>query len=59
MFCYSVLCVESSFAIIMMGKREAGCFALTILLMFCDSQCSVGLPPGAVDWSAVCDCDIY
>ena len=38
----------SSFAIVLMGKT-AGCFALTVFLMSCDSQCSVVLPRGAVD----------
>ena len=37
------------------GKELAGCFALTVYLMYCDSQCSVTLPDGAVGWSAVCD----
>ena len=48
---------SSRFAIILMGKR-AGCFALTVFRMSCDSQCSVALPHGAVAWSAVCDCGI-
>ena len=43
-----VLC-PSSFAIILMGKRE--------LIAF-DSQCSVALPRSAVRWSVVCDCGI-
>ena len=38
--------------------RRAGCFALTVLLMSCDSQCSVALPHGAVGWSVICDCGI-
>ena len=28
------------------------------MLMYCDSQCYVALPRGAVDWPAVCDCGI-
>ena len=39
-------------------EESAGCFALTVFLMSCDSQCSVALPHGAVGWSAVCDCGI-
>ena len=38
---FSTLCLPS-FAIILMGKRVS-CFALTVLLMFCDNQCSVVL----------------
>ena len=37
-----------------MGKR-ASCFALTVSLMSCDSQCSVALPHGAVVWCAEWD----
>ena len=51
----------SSFAIILMGKRErdrAGCFTLIVFLMSCGCKCSVALPLGAVGWSAVCDCGI-
>ena len=40
------------------GEEKAGCFALTVFLMHCDSQCSVPLLRGAVGWSAVCDCGI-
>ena len=36
-------------------EERAGCFTLTVFLISCDSQCSVAIPPGAVDWSAVCD----
>ena len=49
---FSTLC-PSSFALILVG-----CFALTVILMFCDSQCSVALPRGAVGRSVVCDCGI-
>ena len=43
----------SSFAIILMGKRE-----LVALLKYCDSQYTVALPHGAVGWSAVCECSV-
>ena len=41
-----------------MGKRELIAFTLTVFLMSCASQCSEGLPHGAVGLSAVCDCGI-
>ena len=50
---FSTLC-PSSFAIILMGEKSAGCFDLTAFLMYCDSRCSVALPRGAEGWSAVC-----
>ena len=37
-------------------EERAGCFTLTIFLVSCDSQCLVAISPGAVGWSAVCDC---
>ena len=40
------------------GEERAGYFALTVLLMSCDSQCSDALLPSAEGWSAVCDCGI-
>ena len=39
-------------------EKRAGCFALIFFLMSGDCKCSVTLPHGAVDLSAVCDCDI-
>ena len=62
LFCYAVLSVLSSFAIILRSKRErerAGCFTFIVVLMSCDCYCSVGLPHGAVEWAAACDCDIF
>ena len=47
LYCYVVLCVLSSFAIIL-GEKTAYCFTLTVFLMSCDWQCSVVLPHGAV-----------
>ena len=54
LFC--TLC-PSSFAIILMGKRENYCFTLTVFLIYCDSHCSLALPLSlsTVGWSAVCD----
>ena len=58
---FGTLC-PSSFAIILIGNRSgeyrAGCFTFTVILMSCDSQCSVVLHHGAVGWSVVCDCGI-
>ena len=54
MFCCALLCVHSSFAIILIGKREL--FALLIFLVSRD--CCVALPHDATGLSAVCDCGI-
>ena len=51
MFCCALLCVNSSFAIIVMGKRE-------LVAFLCLSDCCVALPHGATGLSAVCDCVI-
>ena len=55
MFCCSLLCVHSSFAIILMEKRE-----LVALLSLSSSarDCCITLPGGAIGLSAVCDCGI-
>ena len=42
LFCFTVLCVLSSFAIISLGKKELDAF--------------LTLPRGAMGWSVVCDC---
>ena len=55
MFCYAFLCVHSSFAIILMGKRELVA-VLFVSLVSCD--CCVTLPHGATGLSAVCDCGV-
>ena len=55
MFCCAILCVHSSFAIILMGKRE-------LVALFClSSWCLVivvAFPHDAAGLSAVCDCGI-
>ena len=67
MFCYAVLGINSSSAIIPLGKRElfaareerAGCFVLIVNLLSCYCKCSVSLPHGVIGWAAVCDCGIF
>ena len=51
MFCCALLCVHSSFAIILMGMREL------VALLFL-SYCCVALPHDATGLSVVCDCGI-
>ena len=59
MFCCILLCVLSSFAVILMGKREREVVALLCLSsVSCDCYCSVVLPRGVRGWSAVCGCGI-
>ena len=53
LFCYALLCVHSSFAIILKRMRK-----IIVLQMYYYSKCSVALPHGALGWSAVCDCGI-
>ena len=53
MFCCALLCVHSSFAVTLMGKRE-----LIALLFMVFLDCCVALPRGAIGLSAVCDCGI-
>ena len=53
LFCFGVLCVLSSFAIISLGKRE-----LVALLLLCSECRSLTFPHGAKGWSVVCDCGI-
>ena len=56
MFCCALRCVHSSFAIILMEKRErAGCFAFFVFLVSRDF--SVALPHDAKGLSSVCHCD--
>ena len=39
-------------------EEKSGCFAIIVLQVYCYYECSVTLPHGAVDWSAVCNCGI-
>ena len=55
MFGCALLCVHSSFAIILMGKREL--VALLCLSSWCCDYC-VAFPRDATGLSAVCDCGI-
>ena len=55
---YALLYVLFSFTIILMNKRT-GCFAFTVVWVSCYCKCHVGLPHGAVGWSAVCGCSIF
>ena len=34
-------------------EEKAGCFPIIVLHMYCHYKCSVVLPHGAVDWSAI------
>ena len=54
-FFYAVLGINSSFAIIPLGKIEL----IAVYLQSCDWKCSVFLPHGVVGWSAVYDCGIF
>ena len=56
MICYTLLCVHSSFAIILIGKREL--VALLCLVFQVSDDCNVALPHGAMGLSAFCDCGI-
>ena len=63
LFWFSLLCVLSSFAIILTMKRRrererAGCFPVIVFRMSCYRKCFVALPHGAMGWYAVCDCSI-
>ena len=51
MFCCTLLNVHSSFAIVLVGKRELVAFLVSL------GGC-VALPRGAMGLSAVCDCSI-
>ena len=48
MFCYALLCVISSFAIVLMSKRETVCLTLIVFLMHCDCLCDVAFSRDAV-----------
>ena len=53
LFCYALLFVHSSFAIILKRKRK-----LVALQMYCFYKFFAALPNSAVGWSVVCDCGI-
>ena len=58
MWC-ALLCVHSSFAVILMGKRERELVALLFYFIFLVSRdCFVALPHDSMGLSAVCDCNI-
>ena len=54
LFCYALLCVHYSFAIILERKRK-----LVALLVLSYCKCPLALPHDAVGWSAVCDCRMF
>ena len=56
MFCCALLYVISSYALILMGKERAGCFALLVFRVSRD--CCLALPRGDMGLSAVCGCGI-
>ena len=49
--CFVVHCFVSFLQVVQ--SERAGCFALIVLPVSCDSYCYVALPQSAVDWSAV------
>ena len=53
MFDFVLLCVHSSFTIILMGKREL--IALPSFVFLVSPDCCVALPHGATDLSAICE----
>ena len=56
---YNLYSFETSLTDRLWDVSKAGCFNLIVFLVFCDCQCSVTLPSGALGWSAVCDCGIF
>ena len=50
--------IQSTFAIILTGKRKLDAFPLIVFLMSCDCKCSEALPHGTVGWSSLCECGI-
>ena len=55
MFCFAIcFYVHSSFAIILMGKRELVALLKFVFLVSCD--CHVAHPHGAMGLSTVCYC---
>ena len=39
-------------------EEKTGCFAISVLNMYCYYKCSVAHTHGAMEWSVVCDCGI-
>ena len=58
LFCYALLCVHSSFAIVLKRNRKLVAFGIIVLQMYCYYKCFVALPHGAAGSIAVCDCGI-
>ena len=61
MFVFVLLCIALCpfwFGSRIEEEEKAGCFAITVLQMYCYYKYSLALPHGAVRWSAVCDCGI-
>ena len=56
MFCCALLCVYSSFAIILIGKREL--VALLLFVCLVSRDCCVALTQNTKGLSAVYDCGI-
>ena len=55
LFCYALLCVHSSFAIILKRKRKLVALILLSHRCIVTIICSVAVPHGNVGWSVVCD----
>ena len=51
LFCYALLCVHSSFAIILKKKRKLASLLLLSYTCIGYYKCSVPLPHGAIDCS--------
>ena len=49
LLCHALLCNRLE------EEEKASCFAFIVLQMYCYYKCSVTLPHGAMDRSAVCD----
>ena len=53
MFSCELVCVHSSFAIILIGEKRAGCFALFVFLVA--GGCFVALPGGCQEFVCIYD----
>ena len=58
LFCYALLCAQSSFANHLKEEVKTGCLAIIVLQMYCCYNCFMALPHSAVGRSAQCDCGI-